>query len=82
MKGKRRHWAELLPENTGVSSRKINCIQIDGLGHLWVGSDEGLNIYDGKNYWFNGNDFYSVPDGSFKVKFLTILTVHGLCTRQ
>ena len=69
MKGKRRHWAELLPENTGVSSRKINCIQIDGLGHLWVGSDEGLNIYDGKNYWFNGNDFYSVPDGSFNDMF-------------
>ena len=65
MKGKRRHWAELLPSNTGVSSQKINCIQIDALGHLWVGSDEGLNIYDGKNYWFNGNDFYSVPDGSF-----------------
>ena len=69
MKGKRRHWAELLPENTGVFSRKINCIQIDGLGHLWVGSDEGLNIYDGKNYWFNGNDFYSVPDGSFNDMF-------------
>lgn len=69
MKGKRRHWAELLPENTGVSSRKINCIQIDGLGHLWVGSDEGLNIYDGKNYWFNGNNFYSVPDGSFNDMF-------------
>ena len=65
MKGKRRHWAELLPDNTGVMSRKINCLQIDGLGHLWVGSDEGLNIYDGRNYWFNGNDFYSVPDGSF-----------------
>ncbi len=65
MKGKRRHWAELLPDVTGVMSKKINCIQIDALGHLWVGSDEGLNIYDGKNYWFNGNDFYSVPDGSF-----------------
>ena len=65
MKGKRRHWAELLPDNTGVMSRKINCLQIDALGHLWVGSDEGLNIYDGKNYWFNGNDFYSVPSGSF-----------------
>ncbi len=65
MKGKRRHWAELLPDNTGVMSKKINCLQIDGLGHLWVGSDEGLNIYDGRNYWFNGNDFYSVPDGSF-----------------
>lgn len=69
MKGKRRHWAELLPNVTGVSSQKINCIQIDALGHLWVGSDEGLNIYDGKNYWFNGSDFYSVPDGAFNDMF-------------
>ncbi len=69
MKGKRRHWAELLPNVTGVASQKINCIQIDALGHLWVGSDEGLNIYDGKNYWFNGNDFYSVPTGSFNDMF-------------
>ena len=69
VKGKRRHWAELLPETTGVLSKKINCIAIDGLGHLWVGSDEGLNIYDGKNYWFNGNDLYSVPDGSFNDMF-------------
>lgn len=65
MKGKRRHWAELLPDVTGVMSQKINCLKIDALGHLWVGSDEGLNIYDGKNYWFNGNDLYSVPRGSF-----------------
>ncbi len=65
MKGKRRHWAELLPENTGVMSRKINCIKIDALGHLWVGTDEGINIYDGKNYWFKGDDFYSIPSGSF-----------------
>ncbi len=69
MKGKRRHWAELIPDTTGVLSQKINCAAIDGLGHLWVGSDEGLNIYDGRNYWFNGNDFYSVPDGSFNDMF-------------
>lgn len=69
MKGKRRHWAELLPGVTGVSSQKINCLAVDALGHLWVGSDNGLNIYDGKNYWFNGNDFYSVPDGSFNDMF-------------
>ena len=71
MKGKRRHWAELLPNVTGVLSQKINCISIDALGHLWVGTDEGLNIYDGKNYWFNGNDFYSVPDGSFNDMFFS-----------
>ena len=65
MKGKRRHWAELLPDVTGALSQSINCISVDALGHLWVGSEEGLNIYDGRNYWFNGSDFYSVPDGSF-----------------
>ncbi len=69
MKGKRRHWAELIPEMTPVLSRSINCVAIDGLGHIWVGSDEGLNIYDGKNFWFNGNDFYSVPAGSFNDMF-------------
>lgn len=69
MKGKRRHWAELVPSVTGVLSQKINCVAADALGHIWVGSDEGLNIYDGRNYWFNGNDFYSVPDGSFNDMF-------------
>ena len=69
MKGKRRHWAELLPNVTGVLSQSINCISIDALGHLWVGTDNGLNIYDGKSYWFNGNDFYSVPTGSFNDMF-------------
>ncbi len=69
MKGKRRHWAEMTPDMSGVLSKKINCLAIDAVGHLWVGSDEGLNIYDGRNFWFNGNDFYSVPDGSFNDMF-------------
>lgn len=69
MKGKRRHWAELIPEMTPVLSRSINCVSIDALGHIWVGSDEGLNIYDGRSFWFNGNDFYSVPAGSFNDMF-------------
>ncbi len=69
MKGKRRHWAELLPDVTGVLSKKINCIALDALGHLWVGTDDGLNIYDGRNYWLNGNDFYSVPDGAINDMF-------------
>ncbi len=65
MKGKRRHFAEMTPDMSGVLAKKVNCLALDGMGHLWVGSDEGLNIYDGRNYWYNGNDFYSVPAGSF-----------------
>lgn len=65
MKGKRRHFAEMTPDMSGVLSKKINCLALDGMGHLWVGSDDGLNIYDGRSFWYNGNDFYSVPAGSF-----------------
>ncbi len=65
MKGMRRHWAEITPDMSGVLSKDIRCAAIDAMGHLWVGTSEGLNIYDGRNYWFNGNDFYSVPAGSF-----------------
>ena len=65
MKGKRRHFAEMTPDMSGVLAKKVNCLALDGMGHLWVGSDDGLNIYDGRNYWYNGNDFYSVPAGSF-----------------
>ena len=69
MKGKRRHWAELIPEVADVLSRKINCLAIDAIGHLWVGTDKGLNIYDGRSYWFNGNNLYSVPAGSINDMF-------------
>ena len=69
MKGKRRHWAELIPEVADVLSRKINCLAVDAIGHLWVGTDKGLNIYDGRSYWFNGNDLYSVPAGAINDMF-------------
>ncbi len=62
LKGKRRHWAELIPGVTAVSSTNIKCIKIDALGQLWVGTDKGLNIYDCKNFWYSGKDVYSVPD--------------------
>ncbi len=65
MKGKRRHFAEMTPDMSGVLSKKVNCLALDGMGHLWIGSDEGLNIYDGRSFWYNGNDFYSIPAGSF-----------------
>lgn len=71
MKGKRRHWAELLTENTGIKSNSVTCLSCDALGHLWVGSKEGLNIYDGRCTWFNGNDLYAVPDGAFNAMCFT-----------
>lgn len=65
MKGKRRHWAEITPGMSGVLSKNIQCLSVDTFGHLWIGTDQGMNIYDGNSFWINGRDYYAVPDGAF-----------------
>lgn len=65
MKGKRRHWAELLPDVTGVLGSDIRTVKIDAMGNLWVGSDNGMNVYDHKSCWLSGKNVFSLPEGSF-----------------
>ncbi len=65
LKGKRRHWGELLPDNSGCLSNSITAVKRDVFGYLWVASKKGVNVYDGRSVWFSGKDVFSVPDGSF-----------------
>lgn len=46
-----------LPE-TGLLSNHITALYIDGSGILWVGTDRGLNRYDGENFVS-----YTIEDG-------------------
>lgn len=39
-----------IDRNQGLSSNKINCIIEDKFGFMWLGSSDGLNLYDGKNF--------------------------------
>ena len=34
----------------GLSSRTINCMLQDRMGFLWIGTQDGLNRYDGRNF--------------------------------
>lgn len=65
LKGKRRHWAELLPDVTGAVNTNIKAAAIDAMGYLWVAGEDGMNVFDHKNYWFNGQNARAIPDGSF-----------------
>lgn len=61
--GKRCHWAELFKEFTGLLSNTVNCISFDSTGTLWVGTDEGVCVYDGKSHWLCAAEVPSLPKG-------------------
>lgn len=43
------HFEKLTTEN-GLSHNKVNCILQDKRGFIWIGTNDGLNRYDGKSF--------------------------------
>ena len=41
---------EKINVQNGLSHNKVNCILQDKRGFTWLGTDDGLNRYDGKNF--------------------------------
>lgn len=41
---------EKINVQNGLSHNKVNCIIQDKRGFIWLGTDDGLNRYDGKNF--------------------------------
>lgn len=69
LKGKRRHWSELLPDVTGAVNIKINAAKIDAMGYIWIAGENGINVFDHKNYWFNSDNTRQIPSGNFNDMF-------------
>jgi len=45
-----------LNTDNGLSSHNISCVMQDDLGYLWVGTDDGLNRYDGVKFQVYRNE--------------------------
>lgn len=41
---------EKISEQNGLSNNRVNCITQDLRGFLWIGTNDGLNRYDGNNF--------------------------------
>jgi Signal transduction histidine kinase len=74
--------------NHGLSNGNVTSIIQDDRGFLWIGTEYGLNRFDGvsfKKYFFNSNDSASVPNNLIDAFVkdtlgnLWILTNRGLC---
>ena len=54
-----------------ITSNRIKSIAQDSLGFLWIGTDEGLNRYDGlENQQYKSNVFDEIFMGILKKKSL------------
>ncbi len=62
----------------GLSNNYITCIQQDDWGYIWVGTDEGLNRFDGSSFsnFFQGSK--SLPLSSSIVRNIKRLGPHEL----
>jgi ligand-binding sensor domain-containing protein len=56
-----------LSSQDGLSQNTVKCIYQDHEGFIWLGTDNGLNYYDGENFKtfeYNGNDKKTISNNS------------------
>lgn len=61
-----------LDQGNGLSHNKVNCILQDKRGFTWIGTDDGLNRYDGHNFIVYKN----VPGQSSSISGNSITDLH------
>lgn len=61
-----------LSRANGLSNNKVNCILQDKKGFIWIGTDDGLNRYDGNNFIV----FKNIPGQLSSVSGNTITDLH------
>lgn len=58
--GKRPRWSTLMPSMCKAPDG-IRTLTGDSLGNVWVGTDKGVYLYDGKSEWLTPDDFDFFP---------------------
>ena len=61
LSGKRYHWKGIISLFSDMPNSVLRTISFDGLGHLWVGTDDGLCIYDNTSYWMTPENTAALP---------------------
>lgn len=58
---KRPRWKSVCAKTSDMPKCAVNDIKFDSWGHLWVGTDEGIYIYDNTDYWIGPNEIDTLP---------------------
>lgn len=58
--GKRPRWSTVMSD-MGHYPDNIRTLSCDSLGYIWIGTDEGIYIYDGKKEWLTPDELDFLP---------------------
>jgi len=64
--GKRPRWSGISPDVSDMPSTCVNDMSADAWGHLWIGTDKGVCIYDAQRSWFTYENTVHLPEGNIK----------------
>jgi ligand-binding sensor domain-containing protein len=45
------HWTTFTPKNSGLPDLYVNVLAVDPQDHLWVGTSQGLGVFDVSGHW-------------------------------
>ena len=64
-----------ITNQSGLSNNKVNCILQDTRGFIWLGTDDGLNRYDGNNFTI----FRNQPANPHSISGNMMRQKNGIC---
>lgn len=59
--GKRPRWGTMMKGMTNVPDTNYLSLASDSFGHVWLGGENGLYLYDGRSEWLGPEDLYYCP---------------------
>ncbi len=62
--GKRPRWGGVIPALSDMPTNQVTALAGDRWGHLFVGTPQGLVLYDGKSAWYTSKEIRDLPDES------------------
>lgn len=61
LEGKRPSWKSMMPSLLNIPVSTMHTIRMDAAGHLWLGTADGVFIYDNTDYWIGPAEIETLP---------------------
>lgn len=66
--GKRMEWKNILPQFSDMPDKQIKALAFDEVGYLWVGTEDGVSVFDNSSLWLTSDVINTLPkNAAYKI---------------